>query len=850
MTDLFTAGAPLTPRPPPGPQPRPSGRKTPARAPRRGPLRRWGRRIAGALVGLAGLAIVGGGVAAYVVWTRLSADLPSVDGLRGYAPAVMSRVYAGDGQVLDELADERRIFVPYAAIPDRVKQAFVSAEDKDYWTHGGIDLLAIVRAGVTDVARVRDGRRPVGASTITQQVAKNMLLDNRITLKRKVEEAILAIRMEQVLSKQRILELYLNEIYLGQGAYGVQAAAQAYFDRPLDQLTLAQDAMLAALPKAPQNYNPFRHPDQARGRRDWVLDRMAEDHAITRVEADAAKAEALVPSEFHGPPKIPGGDWYAEEVRQQLIQRFGAQTVNEGGLSVRTSLNPALQTAAESAVRDGLMAYDRRMGGWRGPLAKLPSGPGLDHGWATELGRIAAPPAMLSTWRVAVVLAASPAEARVGWIDPPAAGGGHGQDQTGVIRLSDAAWHHPMSRDGHMGATFRRVSDMLHPGDVVMVEPTAPGRALLRQVPTAQAALISLDPTSGRVLAMVGGWSYAASQFNRATQAERQPGSSFKPFVFLTALEKGVSPSDRFDDDPLSLPDGRGGLWQPHNYESDEFPGAVSLRVALEQSLNLATIRVAQHVGMAAVAKTAEAFGMTDQLPQVLAAALGAADTTVLREAGAYASIAEMGRQVIPTVIDSVQDREGHVVWRPPGINCACDDPAALPSVEDQRPQIADPQSTFQLITMMEGVVTRGTGVPAAKGLDRPIAGKTGTSQNFNDAWFAGFTPRMTTVVWVGYDNPATLGQNQQGAVVAAPIWHNYMQAALKGVPPAANFPAPPGVTMAAWDSGRGRVTDAFKPGQVPGQSAPVDTDLLAGGTAAAMRSSAPGVDTSLGGLY
>lgn len=849
MTGPLTAGAPLTPQ---------SRHGTPAPAPsprRRG--RRWVGRILGALLGLAALVTVGGGLAAYVIWNSVSGDLPSVEGLRGYAPPVMSRVYAGDGRLLAEMASERRIFVPYSAIPDRVKQAFVSAEDKDFWSHGGIDPLAIVRAGLTDLSRIGEGRRPVGASTITQQVAKNMLLNNRITLKRKVEEAILAIRMEQVLSKERILELYLNEIYLGQGAYGVQAAAQAYFNRPLDQLSLAQDAMLAALPKAPSNYNPFNHPDQAKARRDWVLDRMAEDHAITRIQALAAKTEPLVPTEFHGPPNIPGSDWYSAEVRQELVQRFGAQTVNEGGLTVRTSLNPVLQAAAEKSVRDGLMAYDRRMGGWRGPVAQLPASrrtePALEQGWAEALAGIAAPPGMLPDWRLAVVLGTAPTAARVGWLDPGAGADGPPQRRTGFLRLTDAAWNHPMDADGHAGVLFHRFSDMVHSGDVVMVQPDGPDHALLRQVPTVQGALVSLDPTSGRVLAMVGGWSYQTSQFNRATQAERQPGSSFKPIVYLAALEKGVSPSDRFLDAPLSLPDGRGGYWRPNNYEMN-FGGPTPLRVALEESLNLVTVRVAQRVGMDAVAKTAQAFGMTDKLPHVLPAALGAVDTTVLREAGAYASFATMGRKVTPTVIDSVQDREGHVVWRPTDINCACDNPSAPPQIEDSRPQIADPQSTYQLITMMEGVVTRGTGRDAVKGLNRPIAGKTGTSQDFTDAWFSGFTPNLVTVVWVGFDNPSTLGQNQTGAAVAAPIWHDYMAAALKGRP-VLDFPAPPGMTMAAWDTGRGRVTGAFKPGQQPGASAPLgggNPDLLSGDASVARSatSGAAGVDTSLGGLY
>ncbi len=858
MTVPLIAGAPLTPHSPRDPRRTPPGKPAPAPKRRRGAGRRWAGRIAGLLLGVFALATAAGGIAGYVIWTRVTADLPSVEGLRGYAPPVMSRVYAGDGRLLAELASERRIFVPYDAIPDQVRQAFVSAEDKDFWVHGGIDPLAIVRAGMTDLTRVGEGRRPLGASTITQQVAKNMLLDNRITLKRKVAEAILAVRMEQALSKQRILEIYLNEIYMGQGAYGVEAAAQAYFNRPLDQLSLAQEAMLAALPKAPQNYNPFRHPDQARARRDWVLDRMAEDHAITRGEAETAKAEPLVPAEFRGPPNIPEADWFAEEVRQELMQRFGGQTVNEGGLSVRTSLDPVLQAEAESAVRDGLMAYDRRMGGWRGPLARLPAGLVLERDWPAALGTITAPPAMLPAWRLAVVLGTSPTAARVGWLDQPAGAGGRPEGRIGFLRFTDAAWNHPMDRLGHPGAAIRRFAEMMRPGDVVMVEPAGPSHALLRQVPEVQGALVSLDPVSGRVLAMVGGWSSASSQFNRATQAQRQPGSSFKPIVYLAALEKGVSPSDRFLDAPLSLSDGRGGLWRPNNFEMN-FNGPTPLRVALEQSLNLVTVRVAQRVGMEAVSRTAEAFGMTDKLPRVLPAALGAVDTTVLREAGAYASFAAMGHKVTPSLIDSVQDREGHVVWRPDGLDCACDATAGPPQVEDARPQVADPQSTFQLVTMMKGVIARGTGVPAGKGLNRPLAGKTGTSQDFTDSWFAGFAPQLVTVVWVGYDNPASLGENQTGAAIAAPIWHDYMAVALKGRPPL-DFPMPQGVTMASWDSGSGRVTDAFKPGQQPGASAPLgapmggdNPDLLAGGPGAdgrAMTAGAAGVDTSLGGLY
>jgi penicillin-binding protein 1A len=433
-------------------------------------------------------------------------------------------------------------------------------------------------------------------------------------------------------------------------------------------------------------------------------------------------------------------------------------------------------------------------------------------------------------------------------------------------------------RDGKLGPAPRRMSEIVQVGDVVMIEPPSvqpappPGpvvplkgkappplpmpppanRATLRQIPLVQGALVSLDPRTGRVLAMVGGWSYEQSQFNRATQANRQPGSSFKPMVYLTALEKGVSPSQKFLDAPIVVdtPEGR---WRPGNYEGT-FGGPTPLRVALEESMNLVTLRVAQQVGMQAIADNAIAFHMVDSMPRVLPAALGAVETTVMREAGAYASIAAGGREVVPTLIDSVQDPDGHVVMRASGLSCAdCSDLSNPPAITDVRTRIADQASVFQLTTMMQGVVQRGTGIPAAKGLNRPIAGKTGTSQDFADAWFAGFTPDLVTVVWVGYDNPASLGESQTGGAVAAPIWHDYMAIALAGHP-VLPFPVPPGVTMAPWDSGRGTVTDAFKDDQVPGASGPIGAGLPS--TASADGTPAPptivhgGVDTSMGGLY
>jgi len=864
MTEHLTAGEKLVP---PTPDNRKSTKQRPpsGRRPRRGPFRRFARGVVGGLLGVGILVAAVGGIGGYVAYERFSADLPDVEGLRNYQPPVMSRVYAGDGRLMAELAAERRIFVPYSAVPDVVRQAFVSAEDQNFWTHPGVDPLAITRAAVFDLTHMNQGRRPIGASTITQQVAKNMLLDNQVSLARKAREAILAMRIEQSLPKQRILELYLNEIYLGLGSYGVAAASQAYFNKPLDQLTLPEAAFLAALPKAPNNYNPFKYPDLAKGRRDWVLDRMMEDHAITTAQAEAAKAEPIIPAEFHRPQPIPGADWFAEDVRRQLIAQFGADVTTQGGLMVRTSLDPALQTMAEKAVRDGLMAYDRKMGGWRGPVTHLDGGAALAKNWGAPLGQVMRPPGMLPDWKLAIVFETTDGEAHLGWMDS------QGQQHTGVMSLSDVAWARPV-RDNKPGPVPRRITDVVQQGDVVMVElnaappagaapakatkPTPPPtpRVALRQIPVVQGALVSLDPRTGRVLAMVGGWSFEGSQFNRATQAQRQPGSSFKPFVYLTALQKGISPSQRFLDAPIVM-DTAAGRWRPNNFEM-EFGGPTPLRIALEKSLNLVTLRVAQTIGMESIAQNAIAFHEVENMPRVLPAALGAVETTVLREAGAYASLAAGGREVVPTLIDSVQDPDGHVVWRPTPVSCDnCSDQGISPTLTDQRKEIADPQSVFQLVTMMQGVTTRGTGVPVVAGLGHPIAGKTGTTQDFTDAWFSGFTPDLVTTTWVGFDNPASLGNNETGAAVAGPIWHDFMALALKNRP-VLQFQAPPGVTMAAWDSGRGTVTDAFKPDQVPGASQPLGGVAagpagIDGSTPAeASKSGAGGVDSGLGGIY
>lgn len=871
MTEPLTAGERLAPSKRNGPQKPPRKDPKPPRKPKRNGLLRVINAFIGAFIGIVLLGGVVGGVGAYLAYDHYSADLPDVDGLKNYQPPVMSRVYAGDSRLLAELATERRIFVPISAIPSIVRQAFISAEDRNFYTHNGIDPLAIARAAVFDLAHIGEGRRPIGASTITQQVAKNMLLDNQVSMARKIREAILATRIEKALTKDRILELYLNEIYLGLGAYGVAAASQTYFNKPLDKLTIAEAAFLAALPKAPNNLNPFKYPDVARARRDYVVDRLLEDHAITPEQVTDAKAQPVVPSEFHRPPPIPGADWFTEEVRRELIAKFGQDETTQGGLMVRTSLDPTLQVAAETALRNGLMNYDRQKGGWRGAVAheNIPAAD-FETKWPTVLNQQAKPPGMLPDWRLAIVATVGDADAKVEWLDA------NGKRMNAMMALSDTTWARRPERDNNkLGPTPRRMSDVVQVGDIVMIEPPeaqlpaprapppapvrgkAPppppvNRAMLRQIPLVQGALVSLDPHTGRVLAMVGGWSFEQSQFDRATQASRQPGSSFKPIVYLTALQKGVLPSQRFLDAPIVI-DTPEGLWRPGNYEGT-FSGPTPLRVALEESLNLVTLRVAQDVGMQSIADNAIAFHMVDSMPRVLPAALGAVETTVMREAGAYASLAMEGREVVPTLIDSVQDRDGHVVMRAPGIDCeGCSDPSEPPVVADQRAQIADPQSVYQLLLMMEGVVRHGTGVPAAKGINRPIAGKTGTSQDFADAWFTGFTPNLVTAVWVGFDNPTSLGNNETGGNISGPIWHDYMETALKGRP-VLDFPQPDGVTLAQWDDGNGMVTDAFKDGQTPGASAPLGTGIPSAPTDDQSQAAPPtahgGVDNTLGGLY
>jgi penicillin-binding protein 1A len=779
------------------------------------------------------LALAGAGAVGLGIW-HFGRDLPDYQQLAKYEPPVTTRVYAGDGRLLAEHATERRVFVPIAAIPKRVVDAFLAAEDKNFYTHRGVDPISILRAALTDLGRWGSDRRPVGASTITQQVAKNMLLSGEVSIRRKIREALLATRIEQALSKDRILELYLNEIYLGSGAYGVVAAALTYFNKSLDELTLDEAAYLAGLPKSPNNYNPTRFPQAAKARRDWVLDRIAEDGVASDAEIQAAKAAPLR-LRHREEAEIVSAPYVAEEVRRELLAKYGEKVLYEGGLTVRTSLDPAMQAAADRALRAGLIAYDRRRGGWRGAVGHIDPGPD----WAARLDQEKLPAgAAVAGWQLAVVLRLEAEDAAIG-----VKGG-----RTGRIPFAQMRWARRLRDDGTLGAAPRKPGDVVAPGDLVLVErlsdesarpaatkagaakPNAPGPLYnLCQIPEISGAVVAIDPHTGRVLALSGGFSFELSQFNRATQARRQPGSSIKPFVYLTALENGFTPSTMVDDAPVSISQGPGmPPWTPANYTSDSFRGPTPLRVALEKSLNTVTARLAVALGMEAIGQTVEKFGVMEHMPRLYAMALGAGETTPLRHTAAYAMIANGGRRIAPTLIDRIQDRYGKTILRADQRECdTCGETEwrnqPVPAVPDNREQIADPGSTFQLITMLEGVVARGTGT-AVKAIGKPVAGKTGTTNDWQDAWFVGFTPDLAAGVFVGYDEPAYLGSDETGGHLAAPIFRDFMLAALKDAP-AKEFRTPPGLRMyrvsptTAMPAGAGEpaIWEGYKPGTEPG---------------------------------
>lgn len=745
--------------------------------------------------------IVGG-----VLW-MYGRDLPNHEQLAQYAPPTISRVYSGEGRLIDEFARERRLFAPAGEIPDLVKEAFISAEDKNFYSHGGFDPVGIAAAAFA----MAQGGSLRGASTITQQVMKNFLLSSDRSAERKIKELILATRLEQTLNKDQILELYLNEIYLGQNSYGVAAAAQTYFNKTLSELTVEEAAYLAALPKAPSTYHPVRERERATERRDFVLREMNENGYLGAEEYRVALATPLrtVQSGDYESfrSSLPPRGYFTDEIRRQLSRDFGEAEFFTGGLSIRSTLDPDLQERAATALRRGLEDYDRRRGLWRGTGKFVPAEMlGDEAVWRAALKQ-ADLPRDVEGWHLAVVLDMNDSSARIGIENQPVA-------DTDIIPLDEMSW---AARRGERRP--RVPDDLLRLGELVYVKAETGDDELishysLHQIPEVQGAFVAMDVNTGRVIAMQGGFSYQNSVFNRATQATRQPGSSFKPFVYATALDNGYTPATIVVDAPIEVNIG-GEIWRPKNY-SNKFYGPTPLRTGIERSRNLMTIRLAQAVGMEKVAKYAEDFGVYDDMPAFLANSLGSQETTLYRMVAAYAMFANGGERVEPTLVDRIQDRWGKTVYRHDARRCVeCDSlvvPASLaPRIEDDREQVIDPITAYQITSMMQGVVERGTAARTVN-LSVPTAGKTGTTNDEKDVWFVGFTSNIVAGCYIGHDQPRSLGRGASGGGMCGPVFNEFMEHAVAsygGGP----FDVPPGGHFIKID----RVTGARLPNSASG---------------------------------
>ncbi|WP_315923352.1 penicillin-binding protein 1A [Mesorhizobium sp. SP-1A] len=762
--------------------------------------------------------LVAAGAAIYV--GHLAKDLPDYEVLAKYEPPVTTRIHSSDGSLMAEYARERRLYLPIQAIPDRVKAAFLSAEDKNFYNHPGVDIQGIGRAALRYVT----GGPMQGGSTITQQVAKNFLLTNEQTLDRKIKEAILSFRIEQAYPKDRILELYLNEIYFGLGAYGVAGAALTYFDKSVNELTVAEAAYLAALPKGPTNYHPFKHANRAVERRNWVIDQMVDNGYVKKDEGEKAKAEPLGVKPRRNGTYLFAGEYFTEEVRRQIIARYGENALYEGGLSVRTTLDPKLQLFARKSMQNGLIKFDT-LRGYRGPVTHID----VSGDWGEPLGKVKGLDDV-PEWSLAVVLDSSASGLSIGLQPARQASGELVKERVeGTVSKDDMSW---AMRYKQGGKTLKAKSpaDVLKPGDVVFVQKKGDSNNyMLRQVPEVEGGLVAMDPHTGRVLAMVGGFSYAESEFNRATQAMRQPGSSFKPIVYSAALDNGYTPASVIMDGPITIQTGN-TTWTPKNYDG-RTAGPATLRSGIERSRNLMTVRLANDMGMKLVAEYAERFGVYDHLAPYLPMALGSGETTVMRMVTAYSIMANGGKSIKPSLIDRIQDRYGKTVFKQDERTCENCNAAEWknqpePELVDNSEQVLDPMTAYQITSMMEGVVQRGTAVTISE-LGYPIAGKTGTTNDEKDAWFIGFTPNLVVGLYMGYDTPRQLGKGVTGGGLAAPVFKSFMKDYLVGQPKI-EFKVPDGMKLIAIDrktgmraaeGAPGTIIEAFKPGTGPADS-------------------------------
>lgn len=760
----------------------------------------WGRKL---LLGGAGL-VAAGLIAGGVLYASMSQDLPSVVELQAYEPDLPTTVLAGDGSILAVFQRERRVYTSYDEIPELVRRAFISAEDKTFYSHSGLDYPGILRAAITNVRNMGSDKRLVGASTITQQLAQAMMLGREVSYTRKLREAILAKRLEQAMPKERILELYLNQIFLGRNSYGVGAASLAYFNKPLDALTVEQAAFLASLPKGPSLYGQPKYRDMATDRRNYVLGQMLDNGYITPEQYEAAVAKEIVLAPQRSRPRSRLGEYFVEEVRRTLIDVYGEDKVYGGGLWVYTSIDPEMQRAAEKAMRDGFVRYERAQG-WRGPVGSIE----LGEGWERRLNTLDVPLGY-DHWRAAVVL--------------------EKQGNTSILGFGDGSRGRMPADRATRRRDGRPAAQLLKAGDVIPVAPVegAKDTFALQQIPQVSGGFVAMDTLTGRVQALVGGFDARRSQFNRATQALRQPGSAFKPFVYAAAMDNGFTPASVVLDEDFCVDQGgRLGVKCFRNF-SGQGTGPQTLRTGLEQSRNLMTVRLANSVGMPKVAELSERLGIMKQMSPVLAMSLGAGETTVLKLTAAYGMLANGGKQMNPILIDRVQDRHGKTIYKSDKRNCpSCAasewQGEGMPRVADTRKQVIDPRTAYQVVSMLEGVIERGT-ARRMRVLERPLAGKTGTTNNSQDVWFVGMTPDLAAGLYLGYDTPRSMGNWAQGGTVAAPVWIDFAKEALKDAPKP-EFVAPPGIRFVRVDRKTGKLAnhdgpdviwEAFKPGMEP----------------------------------
>ena len=710
------------------------------------------RNIKNILILILSIGLLGTFFLLSILWA-FSNNLPDYKFLKNYKPSVSSKVYSGDGELVSDFSTEKRIFIPYKAIPVIIINSFLSAEDKNFFSHPGVDAKGVMRAVINNISNIISSRRLEGASTITQQVAKNFLLTNEVSLNRKIKEAILAFRIERALSKERILELYLNQIYLGEGAYGVASASLEYFDKPISELNYEEAALLAALPKAPSRYNPYKNIELAKFRRDLVLKNLLENNYINKNNYKKFITNKII---LKKRKKVFLEDtrYYVEDIRKDVLDKLGFDKVYKQGLNINTPINLNLQKIATQSLRDGLISYDKRRG-WHGAVLKAKN---IDN-WINELKKFKLEKSI--NWELAIIKKISKFSVEIETE----------KKFKGKINYENISW------------TKQEFNELLSIGDVVYVENINDNIFALRQLPSVNGGIVVMDPFTGRVLALSGGFSFKKSEFNRATQALRQPGSAFKPFIYALALENGYTPSTLILDAPLVLEQGSDlKMWKPENY-GKKFYGPSTLRMGLEKSRNLMTVRIAQDLGIKKIVNFSKQLGIYDDPRELLSISLGSAETTLLKLTSAYSSFVNGGKLIKPIMIDRIQDSEGNTIFNNEKRECInCDQLSFLsenyPKIEDNFPKIFSAQTAYQMTSILEGVIKNGTG-KNLKSLNLDLGGKTGTTNGNTDTWFVGFTSKLVVGVYVGSDNPKPLGKYETGAKTALPIFKSFIKNAV-----------------------------------------------------------------------